>query len=197
MRKYQYPEAKKKYQMTDTTINHRGRRLHQIQALIDFGWVRAGDLGGFIETEKNLSHAGNCWVDVGAKVYDHAFVLTGAYVGEGAEVFDNASVGDIARVFGVSAAVYGRAQVFGDTIICGNARVYECARVFGQAVIEGYVHVFGNANIYGQAHLKGTMRVYGELEIDRAGFTETDMVKQLQDKCKDLSDALDALREEV
>ncbi|MBB4077294.1 hypothetical protein GGR08_001625, partial [Bartonella fuyuanensis] len=31
------------------------------QALKDFDDIKAGDLGGFIEKEVNLSHDGNCW----------------------------------------------------------------------------------------------------------------------------------------
>lgn len=45
----------KKFELTTefiTTIF--GTRLFRIKALMDFGNVRAGDLGGFIEKEENL-----------------------------------------------------------------------------------------------------------------------------------------------
>ena len=35
----------------------------------DFGNIKKGDFGGYVESEKNLSHEGNCWVYDGAKVY--------------------------------------------------------------------------------------------------------------------------------
>ena len=49
---------KKKYKLTDETINVCGKKLCRIEALKDFGDVKKGDKGGFIEDEHNLSHAG-------------------------------------------------------------------------------------------------------------------------------------------
>ena len=50
----------KKYELTNLTREWNGRTLHRIKALKDFNGVKAGDLGGFIEKEDNLSHDGNC-----------------------------------------------------------------------------------------------------------------------------------------
>ena len=63
----------KKYELTDETIEVNGHTLHRIRALKDFrltgvlpagmsSTVKAGDQGGFIESEDNLSHLGKCWV---------------------------------------------------------------------------------------------------------------------------------------
>jgi predicted acyltransferase (DUF342 family) len=87
-----------KYKLTDETIKHNGRTLYRIQALKDFGDVKAGDLGGWIESERNLSQDGNCWV------YDDAWV------------YDNARVFDDALIYG-KAWVSGNARVYGDTEI--------------------------------------------------------------------------------
>ena len=64
----------KKYELTSETKVINGVKLHQIKALNSFGNIKEGDLGGWIESEKNLSQDGN------AKVYDNA------KVGENAEV---------------------------------------------------------------------------------------------------------------
>lgn len=45
----------KKYKLTDETKWLYGRTLHRIVALRDFGNVRKGDIGGWIEKEDNLS----------------------------------------------------------------------------------------------------------------------------------------------
>lgn len=50
---------KKKYKLTDETINLNGVTLYRIEALKDFGKIKKGDKGGFIESEKNLTHDGN------------------------------------------------------------------------------------------------------------------------------------------
>ena len=39
----------KKYELTNETINYDGRILHRIKAIKDFGNVKKGDLGGWIE----------------------------------------------------------------------------------------------------------------------------------------------------
>ena len=65
----------KKYEMMqDQTIEWCGRTLYRIRALRDFGNVRAGDVGGYIECERNLSQDGN------ARVYGDAWVYGDARV---------------------------------------------------------------------------------------------------------------------
>lgn len=70
----------KKFELTSEFVtNVFGKKLFRIKALIAFGNVEKGELGGFIEKEDNLSHSGNAWVSGDAWVYcdaDYA-VVTG------------------------------------------------------------------------------------------------------------------------
>jgi len=76
----------KKYELTgETKTLPCGTVLHRIRALRDFGSVKAGDLGGWIESELNLSHEGDCWVSGNAKVYEENKSLLNALVGERGE----------------------------------------------------------------------------------------------------------------
>ena len=52
----------KKYRLTEETTKVGNRTLYRIQALRDFGNVKEGDIGGYIESEKNLIQDGNAWV---------------------------------------------------------------------------------------------------------------------------------------
>jgi len=56
----------KKFELTNKTIVKYGRTFYRIRALIDiqFDWgaVKKGDMGGYIESEKVLSQEGNAWV---------------------------------------------------------------------------------------------------------------------------------------
>ena len=76
----------KKYELvTDMSISVLGRKLFKIRALVDFTtkWgetVHAGDLGGYLEKEENLSHDGDAWVFGNAKVYGDAWVYGNAKV---------------------------------------------------------------------------------------------------------------------
>ena len=98
----------KKYRLTEETtkVGNRTlyRTLYRIQALRDFGNVKEGDIGGYIESEKNLSQDGNAWVSGDARVYGNACVYGNA------------------RVSG-DACVYGNARVYGDARVSGNAQV--------------------------------------------------------------------------
>ena len=64
----------KKYELTNETQVFFGRTLYRIRALISFGNVKAGDLGGWIEKEENLAQDGDAWVSGDARVYGNAWV---------------------------------------------------------------------------------------------------------------------------
>ena len=126
----------KKYELTAEFIEKWGKKLFRIKALIGFGSVEAGELGGYVEKEDNLAQNGNAWVFDDAEVYGNA------------RVYGNAEVYGDARVCG-DAWVYGDARVYGDAWVCGNAEVYGDARVYGDA------EVYGNARVYGDAWVCG------------------------------------------
>ena len=67
-------ETTKKYELTDEVIEVDDVELRRIRAVRNFGDVKAGDLGGFVQSEINLSHHGNAWVCDDAKVCDNAEV---------------------------------------------------------------------------------------------------------------------------
>ena len=62
----------KKYELTTDTKIVLGKKLFRIKALVSFGNVKAGDLGGYVERENNLSHEGKAWVSGDAKVFGDA-----------------------------------------------------------------------------------------------------------------------------
>lgn len=66
----------KKYRLTEETIRVGNRTLYRIQALRDFGEVKEGELGGYIEAEKNLSQGGSAWIYGNAWVYGDADIKT-------------------------------------------------------------------------------------------------------------------------
>ena len=98
----------KKYELTDECIQHGVRKLYRIKAVKDFGNVRTGELGGFIEKEENLSHKGNAWVYGNAKVSGNAGVYGDAWV------YGNAKVSGNAGVYG-NARVSGNAEIYNNT----------------------------------------------------------------------------------
>ena len=134
----------KKYELTAEFIEKWGKKLFRIKALISFGSVEAGELGGYIEKEDNLAHDGNAWVYGDAEVYGNARVSGNA------RVYGNARVSGDAEVSG-NAWVYGNAEVSGNAWVYGNAEVSGDARVYGNARVSGDARVSGNAWVYGNA----------------------------------------------
>ena len=148
----------KKFELTDETIDFRGRTLYRIRALKDFGDVKKGDLGGFVEKESNLSQKDNCWICDDARVYGNATIYANA------EIYGNARVYDNARVSG-DAKVFDSAKVFNNAFVYGNAQVYDNARVYGDTDIYDNARVYGNTLIYGDAQVFGRARVCDNTEI--------------------------------
>ena len=143
----------KKYEII-TSGKHKGR----IKALRDFGDVSKGDIGGFVESERNLSHKGDCWVFGNAKVYGDAKIYGNAKVYGDAKIYGNA------RVFG-KARVFGHASVYDDARVFGYARVYDDAEAFGYVWVYDDAMVFGNARVFDNAEVYGDARVFGKAEV--------------------------------
>ena len=129
-----------KYTLTDETIYVDGRTLYRIKALKDFGDVKKGDKGGYVESYANLAQNGDCWVADNAQVYNNAVVYDTALVYLDARVYDNAEV-------------YGDANVYYNAKISGNAKVYGGAKVYGDAEVCGDARVYGDARVNGEAHV--------------------------------------------
>ena len=129
----------KKYELTEETVTVYGKTLYRIRAVRDFGSVKTGEFGGYIEKEENLSHFGDAWVYGNAKVYGDARVSGNAWAYGEVQVAGNAWI-------------YGDARVFGNARVSGNARVYGNAKVYGDARVSDNARVYGNAEVFNTRH---------------------------------------------
>ena len=94
MKKYEFTGETKRVELWNRTAT-----LHRIKATVEFGFVKVGELGGWIEKEENLSHEGKAWVCGNAKVWGNAKVCGDAEVCGDAKVCGNAKVCGDAEVF--------------------------------------------------------------------------------------------------
>ena len=120
----------KKYELIESDIIG----LHRIKALRDFGDVKKGDVGGYVENEYNLSHERDCWI------------------------YDNARVCGNARVYN-NTKIYDNAKIYNNAKICDNAEVFEYAVIFDNAVIQGNALIYGDSVIEGNAEIKKGMHI--------------------------------------
>lgn len=154
-----------KYKLTTNKIDVFQRTLYRIEATTDFGDVKKGQLGGYVESESNLSQRGECWI------YDNAMVFDAARVYGDAKIYDEACIFAKAHVYGTS-IVKGKANILDnvriadsfvgdeamvdeDAMVFDNARIYGNARVCGDARVSNFAEVFDNAVICKNAEVKG------------------------------------------
>jgi len=156
--------AEKKYELltNDTVPLPNGEVMYRIRALKDVdGVVRAGELGGYIESEDNLAQEGNCWV------YENCYVL------------DDARVSGDAIVYG-KVFISQRAQIGDDAALCGYIQVGGDTQIGQSAYVLGDAKITGNDDIIYFDNVDGRMTCYcshaDELKIV---FSSMDMPKQL------------------
>lgn len=172
----------KKYKITG--VKHPRMNAWRIQAVRDLPslGVKHGELGGFVESEQNLSHDGESWVGGDAVVRDRAVVKGSAVMRENSSAQGTAVLSDHARLFGRAhigdhAWMGGRAMAFDDTRILGAASVSGHVRLFGQAIVSGAAavreeavvreraRVFGSAVVRGGARLEGRAVAEGAARV--------------------------------
>ena len=164
-----------KYRITDEQTIFNDRVLRRIQAIQNFGNIKEGDLGGWVQGEWNLSQEGECWIWKNGMVFDKAKVRGNAKILDRGIVMNSAIVED-------NAYVYANAKVAGNAIVSGNAKIYECAwvdenvRVCENAHVWGQVWdqavVYGSARIYEEAGIWGNACVGGDVEVNNIILTE-------------------------
>ena len=127
-----------KYEITD--IPHEQYPfLHRIRALQDIGTeVRAGDLGGFVESESNLSFepGDNAWI------FDNAIACNNAYVDNGSCLRGEAVACD-------------NAYVSHGSVMTGHSRAEDDAYIRG-AVLSAHARASGKSMIL---HAQDTLAV--------------------------------------
>ena len=137
---------KNKYELTDETMKFYRNSddvytLHRIRALRNFSDVKKGDLGGWVESESNLSQKGNCWIYDESKVFNNARICDGASVHDEATVYFGAIIQDNSKILN-QASISGRyAHVAGNSIIKDNAVIMNA--------------ILSNCNICDEAEIRG------------------------------------------
>ena len=110
----------KHFKLTEETIQWQGRTLHRIEATRDSYWAKAGEKGGFVESEDNLMD--EAWVADEAKVWGGARLWNSSTAYGSAQIFDDCNllegvvVSGEARVHGANIFVTAAAHIHGGEI---------------------------------------------------------------------------------
>jgi hypothetical protein len=149
----------KKYELTEEqkvlSLPTRDATLHRIRAVLDFFTVCAGDYGGWVESEYNLSQEGDCWIFDEAMAFDEARVFGNAKVRHEAAVYEHARIADNARI-------YNHAKVYGMATVRFHAKVCDCAVVRGTTQVLAFARIGGAVVIGGNSYISGHVSLYCE-----------------------------------
>ena len=164
----------KKYELTDITMKFGGRTLYRIKALKDFSDVKAGDLGGWIQSEENLSQEGNCWIHDEAMCMDRARVCDNCIMRDFSTMFDNSRMHDNAVMVDDTMAfnystmwdnsiMFGNSKRFENSVMRGDSKMHDCS------TINGHSEMLGDSELYGDSKLKEEEKLFGKLvsEVDK------------------------------
>ena len=147
--------------------------LFRIKALKDFNNVKKGDIGGYIQSENNLSQLDDCWIYDDAVVRDNAKVCHNAQIYDKVIVMGNAEVCDNAQVCD-NAVVRDYAQVSGNAIVRDNARVLVNARVLCNAVIQDNAVVRGEVRIFDNVIVRDNVIIGGNDDVSGDAIISSD-----------------------
>lgn len=156
--------------------------LFRVKALHDFDtlWssIKAGELGGYVEGEKNLSQEGKCWIYPNARVLGHAEVSENAVVGspDGGEVV-NVNVYAHSKVNGNACVFDG--SICTNAVITGNAEVRSCELIGGSVVVCDNVIINNNrVRLAGKGLVGDDVSIFDEVRWDGFGkvYSEEDII---------------------
>lgn len=155
-------EPSVKYCLTSESKNMYGIRMFRIQAKKTFEChgiaVFAGELGGWVESENNLSQDGSCWIFDNATAYEQSVVSGNAMMTGNSQAYGHSSVSensvltDRSKIF-ERASIYGNAEMTGDTCAFGQAEIFGSALLIERAKASGNAWVYKDAICGGNANL--------------------------------------------
>lgn len=148
----------KKYELSNETKEYNGSTLYRIKALKDFGNIKAGDLGGYVESENNLSQEGDCWI------CDNAIVCGDARIKDNAYVSGNTIVKDFVRICR-NAVIFGNVELSDNVHISGNAKISGEIALSDNVIVEDNAKISGKILIGGHSVLGGNTVLDGEYYI--------------------------------
>ena len=161
--------SNQKYEITGI-VHEKYPFLHRIRALRDIGSdVKEGDLGGFVESESNLSTepddtawiyndaiaTGGAYVDMASHLRDRAIICDCAYVSQGSVLYGDTRAEDNAYIRGSVLKDHARAS--GNAMILNSSDTYMSPELSGNSVIYG--------KIVGEVRVSGSVIVFDTEEI--------------------------------
>ena len=134
----------KKYEILmdeENTIEFEGHTLHRIKALRDFGDIKRGDIGGYVENENNLSHEGNCWIYDDAKAMDYSIISDNSRIYNNSRMYNNSAMYDNSEMYDYS-IMYDNSEMHHNSRMHDNTKMYDNSTLYNNSAM------FGNSEMH-------------------------------------------------
>lgn len=175
----------KKFLLTNYSKEYDGHILYRIRALKNFAGIKAGELGGYVAGEHNLSQYGNSWIQQDSMVFNLAYVGDNALVSKSI-MYGNAKAVENSRIIHTTMygdtvikgfAISNNAYIYYKSVICGESRVSGHLafdgiikdKVFiknsGVKITGNNIELSGEAQISDQVEIEGNAKVGGKSRI--------------------------------
>ena len=171
--------SNKKYEILmdeKNTIEFEGRTLHRIKALRDFGDVKKGDIGGFVENDYNLSHEGNCWIYDSAKAMDNSRIYGDSEMYENSKMYGNSKMHDNSKMYGNTimydfSELHGNSRMYNYSKMYNYSSMHDCSRMYGDSEMHenskmyDYSVMHDCSKMYGDSAMYGNSRMHNDSEL--------------------------------
>ena len=165
----------KKYKLLeDETIKFEGRTLYRIQALKDFGSVEKDQKGGYIQSEYNLSHEGNCWIHDNAVAMDRSRVLDDATMFDNASMHDSASMYDSTEMHNHT-SMHDFTEMHDNTLMYNYASMHDFTEMHDNTLMYNYASMYDNASIHDCSRMYDHSRMYDDSEMTGESIIKNDV----------------------
>lgn len=149
----------KKYELVKDSpmkiiIGNSQTTVYRVRALKDFGDVKKGDLGGYIQSEYNLSQYGNCWI------YDEAICW------QSGKILNNSKLKDFAEIFGCG-------KIKDNAIVGGRCIVKDSSVISGFVILSDNITTLGTSRVYGYGPVDGN-HTFNHNTCIRDGIIQSD-----------------------
>ena len=134
----------KKFELSNITMEYKGRTLYRIKATKDFSDVKKGDLGGWVQYEENLSQQGICWIYDDAKCMDNSRVTEDSIMRDFAEMYDCSKIHDCSQMF-------------------DHSEMHYCSEMHDYSQMHNYSQMHDFSEMHGNSMLKDKEKLYGKL----------------------------------
>lgn len=143
-------------------------KLYRIKALKNFGAIKKGTKGGYVESVDNLSQEGNCWINFPSMVCDNAKITDNATILGSIKICDNAKITNDVTISIIKGYVYGNVTISDNVVInCTKAIIHDNVTIKGSSIIGGIATICNNVLITDNSKIAGDIGLFGDVIVSK------------------------------